>query len=152
MFLWESDSTVETVCLLSNRKPAPSQVQEVPGILWRIPLSRSDPSRRSAAVQWDMDRRSWERRPQMGRRGVGIYLMKKQTMKGITIRQQERRSGGLTGRNAGTEVAKCDLWSARSAICRGSQWYWNRYCALSALMVVYGQEQPCCRVADLYST
>ena len=24
---------VETVCLLSNRKPAPSQVQEVPGIL-----------------------------------------------------------------------------------------------------------------------
>ena len=26
-----------------------------------------------------------------------------------------------------------------------------KYCVLSALMVVYGQEQPCCRVADLYS-
>ena len=34
---------------------------------------------------------------------------------------------------------------------RRSRWCWNRYCALSALMVVYGQEQSCCRVADLYS-
>ena len=72
------------------------------------------------------------------------------TMNGITIQRQERRSGGLT--EEGRPAQKWAGWPTGSGKCQGSRWYGNRYCALSALMVVYGQEQPCCRVADLYST
>ena len=44
-----------------------------------------------------------------------------------------------TRQSTGAGVAKHTLWPSRLAICRGSRWYWNRYCVLSALMVVYGQ-------------